>query len=188
MHHELETLIRLQDRDQAILRIRATLDRIPDDEERANARLENDLQAVETAKAALQENEIAIKNLEIEIETKQNSINRFKNQQLETRKNEEYQALGHEIERFSDDVSKLETQELELMETGDAARSTLKAAQESLASTQTLVDEELEALSRRNQTGDEQVQALEDERAEIAQDLDEDTLDYYERLLAGKGV
>jgi predicted nucleic acid-binding Zn-ribbon protein len=184
---DLKTLIKLQDRDQAALNIQNILDRIPLDEENANSRLENDLAAVAVAKAALQENEIAIKNLEIEVQTRRDQITKFKNQQLETKKNEAYQALGHEIERFTNDIGDLETKELELMEVADTLRATLAAATESLNGTQALVDEELAGLGDRQKTAEEQLAALEEERTEIATSINEDTLDLYQRLLAGKG-
>ena len=184
---DLKTLIKLQDRDQAAINIQNILDRIPLDEENAKSRLENDLTAVAAAKAALQENEVAIKNVEIEVQSKRDQIAKFKNQQLETKKNEAYQALGHEIERFTNDIGDLETKELELMEVADSLKATLTAANESLNGTQGLVDEELAGLAERQKTAEEQLAALEEERAEIAASVNEDTLDLYQRLLAGKG-
>jgi predicted nucleic acid-binding Zn-ribbon protein len=184
---DLKTLIKLQDRDQATLRIQAILDRIPLDQENANARLENDLAAVDTAKSVLQENEIATKNVEIEAQTKRDQITKFKNQQLETKKNDAYQALGHEIERYTNDISDLETKELEFMEIADGLKTTLASARESLAATQGLVDEELAGLTERQSNAEEQLAALEEEREGIAASINEDTLDLYQRLLAGKG-
>ncbi|MEM7145798.1 MAG: C4-type zinc ribbon domain-containing protein [Verrucomicrobiota bacterium] len=184
---DVETLIKLQDRDQSVLRIKAILKRIPQDKEKANSRLDNDLAAVDTAKTTLQENEVAIKNVEIEVESKRDQITKFKNQQLETKKNDAYQALGHEIERFTNDISDLETKELELMEVADTLKANLAAAQESLDATQTLVDEELAGLKEREQTANDQLAAFEEERGEIASSVDEDTLDLYERILASKG-
>ena len=77
----------------------------------------------DAAKKAVQENEVAMKNLEIEIETRNDSIAKLKIQQYETKKNEEFRAMGTEIERYGNEVRELEDQELELMEKGE----TLKA-------------------------------------------------------------
>lgn len=187
MLKDLQTLIKLQDRDQAVLRIQGILDRIPLDEEKAESRLENDLAAVDTAKTTLQENEVAIKNVEIEVQSKRDQITKFKNQQLETKKNDAYQALGHEIERFTNDISDLETKELELMETADSLKANLATATESLKATQVLVDEELAGLKERQKVAEDQLTAFEEERGQIAASINEDTLDLYQRLLAGKG-
>ncbi|MEM8952857.1 MAG: C4-type zinc ribbon domain-containing protein [Verrucomicrobiota bacterium] len=184
---DLETLIRLQDRDQSVLRIQSILNRIPQEEEKAKSRLDHDLAAVESAKQALQENEIAIKNVEIEVQSKRDQIVKFKNQQLETKKNEAYQALGHEIERFTNDISDLETKELEFMEVTDTLKTNLADAQKNLDATQGLVDEELAALKERSTTAEDQLRAFEEERGAIAATVDEDTLDLYDRLLASKG-
>ncbi len=184
---DLQTLLKLQDRDQAILKIQAMLKRIPQDEEKANARLADDTANVERCKASIQANEVALKNLEIDAQTRQDTIVKLKAQQYETRKNEEFQALGHEIERYGQEVSDLETQELELMEKADELKAKLQTASESLTATQKLVDEELGKLKERKDTSQEQLDALEKDRTEISARIDEELLSIYDRLLKVKG-
>ena len=104
-----------------------------------------------TAKTAPQENEIAIKNLELDIGTRSETISRLKKQQYETRKNSEYQALGTEVVRYTGDVDALETEELELMEKADERRKVLAEAERALAFTKTGVDEEVAVLAKRTE-------------------------------------
>ncbi len=184
---ELKTLLKLQDRDQAIRRITQLLKRIPEDEAGARCRLENDQTAVARAKEALRENEIAMKNLELDIQTRRNSITRLKVQQYETKKNEEFRAMGNEIERYEKEISNLETSEIELMEKADEFKAVRKAAEEALAATQALVDEELAKLAERRNISKGQLDALEVERREIVVGIDEDLLSIYDRLFKKKG-
>ena len=109
---EIQSLLILQDRDQRLRSLDEDLKLIPINKERAKERLANDLSAVEAAKKAIQENEIAIKNLELDIGTRKDTLTKLKVQQYETKKNEEFTALANEIDRYNKDVDDLETQEL----------------------------------------------------------------------------
>ena len=146
---EIESLLVLQDRDQRILSLEEDIQRIPSSKEQAKQRLANDNVLVANAKKAVQENEVAIKNLELDIGTRKNTLDRLKVQQYETKKNEEFTALENEIARYNEEVDGLETQELELMENADELRAELKKAEAALALTQGMVDEEITQLDQR---------------------------------------
>ena len=128
MHPTVEKLLIVQERDQKLRDHHKELARLPVEEEQAKTRLASDLAAVAAAKKAIQENEIAMKNLELDIDTRKNTIIRLKKQQFETRKNEEFAAIGTEITRYGDEVTKLEDAELELMERGETLAATLRDA------------------------------------------------------------
>ena len=63
------------------------------------------------------------KRLELDVGTRNESIARLKTQRYETRKNDEFSAMGREIERYQNEISALEDQELELMEQADVTQS-----------------------------------------------------------------
>ena len=123
---EIESLLVLQDRDQRILALEEDMKRIPADKESAKNRLANDLASVANAKKAVQENEVAIKNVELDIGTRKNTLERLKVQQYETKKNDEFTALENETKRYNEEVDQLETTELELMEKADVLRAAQK--------------------------------------------------------------
>ncbi len=81
MLDEIESLLVLQDRDQRILALEEDMKRIPADKENAKERLANDLESVANAKKSVQENEMAIKNVELDIGTRKNTLERLKVQQ-----------------------------------------------------------------------------------------------------------
>ncbi|MBK1829290.1 hypothetical protein JIN77_00990 [Verrucomicrobiaceae bacterium R5-34] len=184
---EIESLLVLQDRDQRILKLEADLKRIPVDQERAKERLANDLAAVATAKSAVQENEVAIKNVELDIGTRKDTLTKLKTQQYETKKNEEFTALGKEIERYNQQVDDYETTELELMEKADELRAVVKKAEEALALTQEMVDEEIANLGKQLEQRSQQLSEVKAERSKLAAKVDEDNLSLYERLMKSKG-
>src|SRR5947208_16066573 len=75
------------------------------------------------------------KKLELDVGTRAETISRLKTQQYQTRKNDEFQAIGHEIERYENEIRKLEDQELELMIEADQLKSDIEAADKSGRST-----------------------------------------------------
>jgi predicted nucleic acid-binding Zn-ribbon protein len=187
MQAEIETLLILQDRDRKIRGFRKQLDRIPGEEAAAKERLNSDELAVAKCKADIQANEVEMKNIELDIDTRKQSIARLKVQQFETKKNEEYRAMGCEIERYGEEVGGLEDRELELMEIGEELKKKLGAAKSALAATQALVDEELADLTVRGKNLSHDLAELDAEREKIVAGLEEDTIEIYDRLMKNKG-
>ncbi len=188
MPPDIVGLLKLQERDLRLGELRKELARIPREQEQAQSRLANNQQAVSTSKTALQENEVAIKNVELDIGTRRETISRLKKQQFETRKNTEYQALGTEVVRYAGDIDALETKELELMEKADERRKVLIKAETALASTKAGVDEEVAILTKRTENFTKEAGILEIERTDLLVGLEEDQLSIYERLLKQRGA
>ncbi len=184
---DIESLLVLQDRDQRILSLEEDIKRIPSSKEQAKQRLANDNELVANAKKAVQENEVAIKNPELDIGTRKNTLDRLKVQQYETKKNDEFTALENEIARYNQEVDSLETQELELMEKADELRAKLKKAEAALALTQGMVDEEILQLDQRAKEVEAQHEDVSSERKTLASAVDADLLSLYERLMTSKG-
>jgi len=65
------------------------------------------------------------KKLELDVGTRTETISRLKTQQYQTRKNDEFQAIGHEIERYENEIRKIEDNELELMVEADKVKADL---------------------------------------------------------------
>ena len=127
-----------------------------------------------------------IKGVELDIQTRQNTIKRLQDQQFETRKNDEFQAMGIEIKRYESDISKIEDKQLEFMEELEVAKAALKAAQAKLALTQTRVNEELKVLIERAEGVKKRLAGLETERSELAAPIEPQTMDLYTRLFTKK--
>ena len=183
MRDDVKQLLALQDTDQKIQALESELVRIPQLQEAAKERLAKDTKSLATAKSNFQANEIEIKNVELDIGTRKNTIDRLKNQQFETKKNDEYTKLGQEVIRYEKEVDELETLELELMEKADDLRSKISDAEQNLAQTQGLVDEEIAELQAR--LDDRKIELTETKTARetlVTQVDDEDLLDTYHRL------
>lgn len=185
---ELQSLLIVQDRDQKIHAVQQDLAKIPRDKAKIEAQLDADKQAVSAAKTAVQENEIAMKKIELDIATRKNSIEKLQVQQFETKKNEEFTAIGNDIIRYTEAVDELETAELELMEKHDELTETHAKAVEKLTASQDEIAETLVDLEKRSAAGNERLAELQPERAALTQKVDASLLALYERLLKSKGI
>ncbi|TDU72885.1 hypothetical protein EI77_01351 [Prosthecobacter fusiformis] len=184
---EITQLLKLQERDQRIRALQKELKDIPKNEAMAKMQLAGDQAAVEAASMRAKETEVKIKSVELDIATRQNSIKRLHDQQFETRKNDEFQALGHEIKRYETDVHALEDTELEHMEVLEGAKAVLKEAQAKLAITQGRVNEDLKSLAIRAEGVKARLAAEEAERSALATPVETPVLDLYNRLFTKKG-
>lgn len=186
MLDEVRSLLILQDRDRRLLALAKDLEKLPVDEARAKTKLSGDEAAVARAHDALREAELRVKKIELDAETRRTTVKRLKLQQFETRKNEEFQALGHEISRYEKEVDDFETKELEGMEEVDKFRNALATADSAKKNTEKLVNEDLASIKERHQ----RLQATRDEvRAErepIAAQIESSLLAFYERLMKTK--
>jgi len=183
---EIEKLLRVQHHDQRIQALRKDLAKIPFEEEEAKTRLEEARARVEACRSALQEVEIAIKGLELDVQTRRDSITRLKLQQYETRKNEEFQAMGKEIEHYEAEVATLEDREIELMEESEVRRAALVEAREALAENEGDLKDELEDLVALRERIDANLEEEAAKRAELAAAIPGDLVENYERIFKSK--
>ena len=134
MHPELEQLLVLQDRQQKIRQIQTEIGTVPLQRKNLESQLATSAAGVEALKQKARQTEIDRKKLELDAGTRTESITRLKTQQYQTRKNDEFQAIGHEIERYENEIRKIEDEELELMVEADKVKGDL-AAEEKKAAT-----------------------------------------------------
>lgn len=186
MLDDVRALLILQDRDRRLLALAKDLERMPQDEARAKSKLASDEAAVAKANDAVVDCELRLKRLELDAGTRRTTIQRLKTQQFETRKNEEYQALGHEITRYEKEVDELETRELEIMEEMDSHKTAHKEALAALARSKALVEEELAGIAQRRERLTAEHAAVAAERAQLAAGVPEAGLPLYERLMKTK--
>jgi predicted nucleic acid-binding Zn-ribbon protein len=187
VHSELEQLLVLQDRQQKIRQIQAEIKTLPLERSHLESQLTASAATVEALKQKARQVEVERKKLELDVGTRTESISRFKTQQYQTRKNDEFQALGHEIERYENEIRKLEDQELELMIEGDKVKGELETAEKGARATKESISRQLADLETKSKALATQQQELEKERETLASQIDPDLLDQFERLFNSKG-
>ena len=187
MHSELEQLLILQDRDQKIRQIRTEIETVPLRRKSLETQLAASKASVETLKQRARQVEVDRKKLELDVGTRTDTISRLKTQQYQTRKNDEFQAIGHEIERYEKEILKIEDEELELMVLADKVKADLAEEEKKAAAAQNSIARQTTDLEEKSNALESQLQTLTGERSELAGKIDEDLLASFERLFKSKG-
>jgi predicted nucleic acid-binding Zn-ribbon protein len=184
---ELEQLLVLQDRQQKIKQIQNETKTLPLQRRQLEEQLAASAAGLEAIKQKARQVEVDRKRMELDVGTRSTSIARLKTQQYETRKNDEFQALGHEIERYEKEILQIEDQELELMEQADKLKAEIAVEEKKASAAKESVTRQLSDLEVKGTTLETRLKELTKERAEIAQKIDEDVLARFERLFSSKG-
>ncbi len=186
MIESLARLLALQDRDQKLRNLRLEMEELPNARAAQESQLAASAARLEASKSRLRAIEVERKTLQTEASAKRATIERYKAQQLQTRKNEEYSALAHEIAVGEKAVSDLEDRELELMEEAEALAPSLQAAESEYAADKVRIEKALRVLDAQGPNIEELIRDLEAARSEAAQGIDESLLATYERIFQNK--
>jgi predicted nucleic acid-binding Zn-ribbon protein len=187
VHAELEQLLVLQDRQQKIRQFQNEIRTLPLQRKNLESQLAASVAGVETLKQKSRQLEVDRKKLELDVGTRTETISRLRTQQYETRKNDEFQALGHEIERYENEIRKIEDDELELMDQADKTKVQLEAEEKKATATKESISRQLKDLEEKSRTLETRLQEVIKERAELAAKIDETLLNRFDRLFASKG-
>jgi len=187
MLESIEKLLILQDRDRKITRVRGELNNIGPERQALQSKNAGSAAALDAAKSRLKQIESDRKKLELEAESKKQQIEKYSLQQFQTKKNEEYRALSHEIEIAKGEIVKLEDQQLDLMEQAESAQKLANSASKIAAEASRNAEALLADLDVREQNLKKELSELESNREELAAAVDESVLPRYERLRKSKG-
>ncbi len=181
----LTKMLILQDRDMKLQQVEDALQTIPQERQAAEARIVQINAAVEAARQRIKELETRGKTIETEMASIEVQIVKYKNQQLLVKKNEEYQALTHEIETAGERISALESDELEVLYELDEER---KRFAESEVKSKAEIASEEKAIARLNEREEEVKGELDAARAAKAvadAALDNPTRSKYNQVARG---
>jgi uncharacterized protein len=187
MQEIIEKLLVLQDRNRKILRVSQELAHISPERDNLRARATGTQTQLENAKLRVKQIEAERKRLDLEIEAKKTQIEKYANQQLQTRKNEEYKALAHEIEMAKEAIFKIEDQEIVLMEQTEVAQREVTRATSEAAAAKKLLEEQIGVLNQREENVKKELAELQQGRVAISDAVEETARNRYERLFKGKG-
>ncbi len=187
MLETIEKLLVLQDRDRKINRVQQELAFISPERESLRAKASTTQAQLDAAKTRVKQIESERKRLEIDVESKKTQIEKYANQQLQTRKNEEYRALAQEIEHCKAEITKIEDGEIELMEKAEGAQKEVLRAMADASEAKKQVESQVAELDKREQNLKKELADLQQGRTELTAAVDETARVRYERLLKSKG-
>ena len=183
----IEKLIILQDRDRQIAQLEAELAALRPKRDGLLTAADSARQAAEAARQQTLHLEAERKKLELEVIARQEQISRYSLQQFQTKKNEEYRALSHEIDNCKAAIARLEDQQLEIMEKSESAHRATAAASKVFDEKKREANEQVVVLDGREANLRKRFEELSGGRQQLAAAVQGEMLDRYERLRRTKG-
>jgi len=183
---EIEKLLVIQDRDRKIRTLKQELKMSPLESKDLEEKLAAGQKQLEAVKLKAKEIEVERKKLEVEVQAKRDTINKYQTQKFQTRKNEEFQALNNEITRYEGEIRTIEDRELELMESAEQAKATIATTDKETQASKAQIERQLADIAAKTSALAAQLKDLEAERAKLAEGVDEDLLDTFNRLFVNK--
>lgn len=180
----IQALLILQDRDLKRLGLEAQLKQVPADIARVEQKIGGEKAAIETARTELRELESKKKLLETEIGSAETKIGQYRTQQLSIRKNDEYQAMGHQIETMQGQIAELEGKELEIMYAIDEAKKKFAAAEAELKANISGHESRIQTLREREASLTAELKVAQTEVAAARTAVDAMKLRVYDRIAA----
>jgi uncharacterized protein len=183
---EIEQLLVIQDRDQKIKAYQVELNSVPLEQQRVEQTLKNRVDAFEQTKLRAKEIEVHRKKLELDANTRRETIAKYKTQQSQTRKNEEFQTLGQSIARLEQEIEQIEDQEIVLMEQGELVSREIQQAEAELKVNRDQAQQQLAGLAKKQDALDQRLRETAAERETLTAAIDADLLSRYQRLFSSK--
>ena len=184
----IEKLLILQDRDRQLLTAQEELARIGPERDGLQAKFTATNTALDNAKHRAKQIESDRKKLELDVEAKKQLIEKYSVQQFQTKKNEEFKALAHEIEMAKEVISKLDDQQIELMEKLEAEQKVVAEANRAAAEVRKTVEAMTSDLNASEANLKKRLAELQANRSELAEAVEEVARSKYERLLKNKEI
>lgn len=186
MLKSIENLLILQDWDKKLVQHQGDLKSLAPHKAFLNEKLLKTQAAIKSAQENVQSKTSAQKQLELEIESYQEKIRKYANQQLQTKKNDEYQALEKEMAHCREVIARTEDKMIEVMEEIEAAQHQLvearKTSEALSASVKTEIDETNKREAYLTRTIAEYIQKRDQQRSSV----EEEALQLYDRLFIRK--
>lgn len=179
---QIEKLLILQDRDITLQRIEKEILRVPRERSLLEGEIATQKAKIEAASQTIKELEVQRHEVDTEVKSKEAANARFRTQQLEVKKNDEYRALTQQIEQNESDILKLEEQEIELMLRIDAARETFEAEKSQIETSIAERNEKIQLLEENEKNLQAQSEEAGSKLEEARAAANPDYLGHYDRI------
>jgi len=184
--HPLEPIYALQKKDRRLIKIMREIRDIPQRKSDIEAQLAGSAQKLETALDSQKHTEASLKELELEVESLQERIIKYKQQQMEAKTNDQYRAFVKEIGVVDREIGELEDKEIELMEALEKGKAIVSECGERLDGEKAGIAGELAELDDCTATLQEQLEQMKTDRARAAEQCDKAILQKYTRIMNNK--
>ncbi len=184
---DIENLLKLQDVDKEIRRLREEIAELPKRVAAIEQRLAGTKAQLEKAQAAVKADEAARRKYDTNINDLRGKISKYRDQSLDVKTNDQYKALLHEIQFAEKEIAANEDKILELMVNADARDKEVNAAQAELKAETAEIEIEKEQARQRTAEDEKLLAEWRAKRDQLRSGIGEDLLRHYERVSKFRG-
>jgi predicted nucleic acid-binding Zn-ribbon protein len=183
---QLQALLALQKKDLTLIQLKKEAQGIPNRQQKLRDNAQGAAKQAEAAKQQVRECEASIKGIEVEVESARAQINKYKNQQMQAKTNEEYKAFEKEIATTGEKIALLEDRQLEEMGRLDDLKVRAGKSQELQKAAEAKADGDVQELESRLSTIRSTFEELKAERGDLIAQIDSEIVERYLALLGKK--
>lgn len=184
---DIENLLKLQDTDKEIRRLRDEVAELPKRVAVIEQKLAGTKAQLEKAQTAVKADDAARRKYETSISDLRGKISKYRDQSLDVKTNDQYKALLHEIQFAEKEITANEDKILELMVNADARDKEVKAAQAELKAQTAEIEKEKELARQRTAEDEKLLAEAKGKRDQLRTGVREDLLRHYERVSKFRG-
>ena len=186
MQDALRVLLQLQRLDQKIAACRRREEEIPKQKSKFDTYRDRLKAELEQCEANVKKLALEQKNAEGDIQEKQGQIQKYQGQLNSVKKNEEYQALLHEIDALKKQIGAHEERIIQIMMDMDTARERLEQDRKRIAEEVKGVDQQAAEVDVELAEAVRPREELEGQRGPLLEQADQDLLRRYQRISESK--
>lgn len=183
---QIDILIKLQELDFQIYKLKAHRQAKPQELERLQADFEQNGLEVKALEDGWKSLQVKRKEKEIDLQSKEENVKKLEAQLYKVKTNKEYTALQKEIEGLKADDSVLEDEILQILEDADKVKIDLSKEKEELAAEEKNLKENQERIKQELDRIEKELGGLELKRESITPHIEKTILARYERILVNK--
>lgn len=182
----LKDLLRLQELDLKIEACRIREQQIPKQKEKFDIQRKRLAGELQDREKQVQDLLLEQRNTTTEIEQKQGQIDKYQQQLVQVKKNEEYQALLHEMELLKKQIGVKEERLIALMVEMDDAKARLEEDRKRIEAEVQEIDRHCAEIDKELAEAQAERLGLETERQPIAKQIEPGLMSQYNRIRASK--
>lgn len=186
MNEQVSSLLTLQEQDVRLDELHRRIAALSPERDALKTRMAALEKSFEDSKKALTQAQVSKKNLELDIEAKEQAIRKNSGELGAVKSNDAYKALLSQIEEAKKAKAALEDSVLELMETMDRYQKDAKAGESRLKEDKAAIQASLDDVARRESALKEEAAEAEKERAARVASLSPELQRTYESIRRGR--
>ena len=185
---DIASAVRLQELDNRLTELTKEIASLPKHIVEIEKKLESHQRKLEADRGALAANQKDRKRLEGDTQVQEQKISKLRDQMLQAKTNEQYQAFQHEIGFCQAEIRRAEDRILDLMAESEGLEKNLKAAEVSLKAEKAQVEAEKQQARERTEVDQNAVNELEKAKKAIVSSMTPSVYKNYERIRSRRGV